>query len=359
MNPSQHPKNPHHRVELAPGYEISRLLKGGWQLAGGHGDVDRTRAIADMAAYYDAGITTFDCADIYTGVEEMIGEFRADHLQRHGRDSLSQLRVHTKFVPDLALLPTIGKREVEQIIDRSLQRLRMERLDLVQFHWWDYAVPRYLEVAHWLVELQRAGKIDRVGGTNFDTAHARELADAGVPLLSMQVQYSLLDQRPAPRMTPYCTQAGMKLLCYGSVAGGFLSERWLGVSDPGQSFENRSLVKYRLVIDDFGGWDLFQQLLAQLKQIALRHGVSVSTVAMRWVLQEEAVAAVIVGVRRGDHLADHLQVLDLQLDAADLAALDAVLSQRSAPSGDVYAVERDLEGRHGRIMKYDLNDKPH
>ncbi len=348
-----------HRIELAPGYSISRLLKGGWQLAGGHGDVDRASAIADMAAYYNAGITTFDCADIYTGVEEMIGEFRADHLQRHGQDSLSQLRVHTKFVPDLAILPTIDKRQVEQTIDRSLKRLRMERLDLVQFHWWDYSAPRYLEVAHWLTELQRAGKIDRVGGTNFDTPHARELAEAGVPLFSMQVQYSLLDQRPLPLMTPYCAQSGMKLLCYGSVAGGFLSERWLGKSDPGHTFENRSLVKYKLVIDDFGGWDLFQQLLVQLQRVAQRHGVSIPTVAMRWVLQQPAVAAVIVGGRRGDHLADHLKVLDLQLDAADLGALDAVLSQRNAPSGDVYAVERDLEGRHGRIMKYDLNDTPH
>ena len=69
----------HSTIELAPGYSISRLLKGGWQLAGGHGEVDRARAIADMAPYDEAGITTFDCADIYTGVEEMIGEFRADY----------------------------------------------------------------------------------------------------------------------------------------------------------------------------------------------------------------------------------------------------------------------------------------
>lgn len=347
------------RIDLAPNYSISRLLKGGWQLAGGHGGIDRAAAIADMAAYYEAGITTFDCADIYTGVEELIGDFRRGHIARHGSGSLSQLRVHTKFVPDLATLAQIDKRQVEQTIDRSLQRLGVERLDLVQFHWWDYGVPRYVEVAHWLQELQRAGKIELLGGTNFDTARVRELVDADVPLRSMQVQYSLLDQRPQPTLAPYCAASGIQLLCYGSVAGGFLSERWLGASEPREPYENRSLVKYKLVIDDFGGWDLFQQLLQQMQKVGQRHGVSIATVAMRWVLQQPQVAGLIVGVRRGDHLADHLKVLSLQLDAGDIATLDTVLAQRQPPSGDVYAVERDIEGRHGRVMKYDLNKEPH
>jgi aryl-alcohol dehydrogenase-like predicted oxidoreductase len=130
--------------QLAPGYDISRLLKGGWQLAGGHGSVDRAKAIADMAAYYEAGITTFDCADIYTGVEEMIGEFRREYTATHGAERLSKLRVHTKFVPDLSTLAHIDRKLVEHTIDRSLKRLNVERLDLVQFHWWDYNVPRYL-----------------------------------------------------------------------------------------------------------------------------------------------------------------------------------------------------------------------
>ncbi|MGJ7603883.1 aldo/keto reductase [Variovorax sp. LT1R20] len=347
------------RIDLAPNYSISRLLKGGWQLAGGHGGIDRAAAIADMAAYYEAGITTFDCADIYTGVEELIGDFRREHIARHGSGSLSQLRVHTKFVPDLATLAQIDRRQVEQTIDRSLQRLGVERLDLVQFHWWDYGVPRYVEVAHWLQELQRVGKIELLGGTNFDTPRVRELVDADVPLRSMQVQYSLLDQRPQPTLAPYCAASGIQLLCYGSVAGGFLSERWLGASEPREPYENRSLVKYKLIIDDFGGWDLFQQQLLQLQKVAQRHDTSIATVAMRWVLQQPQVAGVIVGVRRGDHLADHLKVLSLQLDAADIATLDTVLSQRQPPSGDVYAVERDIEGRHGRVMKYDLNKEPH
>ena len=56
-------------VELAPGYRIPRIVRGGWQLAGGHGEVDRERAVRDIAAFVDAGLNTFDCADIYTGVE--------------------------------------------------------------------------------------------------------------------------------------------------------------------------------------------------------------------------------------------------------------------------------------------------
>jgi aryl-alcohol dehydrogenase-like predicted oxidoreductase len=347
------------RTELQPGYSISRMIKGGWQLAGGHGAIDHATAIADMGAYYDAGITTFDCADIYTGVEQLIGDFRRDRIKRLGRESLAQLRVHTKFVPDLAHLATMNRQVVEQTIDRSLTRLGMEQLDLVQFHWWDYSIPRYLEIAGWLKELQAAGKIKYISGTNFDTVRTRELVEAGIPLVTMQVQFSLLDQRPVPTLLPYCTQSGLQLLCYGSLAGGFLSERWLGVPEASSALENRSLVKYKLIIDEFGSWDLFQHLLTQLKAIAVRHGVSLSAVAVRWVMQQQLVAGVIVGVRRGDHLADHLRVFNFALDANDMAALDRVLAQRKIATQDVYTWERDIHGTHGRIMKYDLNDKPH
>ena len=77
-------------IDLAPGYRISRLIKGGWQLAGGHGPVAHAHALADMAAFVEAGITTFDCADIYTGVESLIGRFRAAHP--HDPTGLATLR---------------------------------------------------------------------------------------------------------------------------------------------------------------------------------------------------------------------------------------------------------------------------
>lgn len=337
---------PIERFDLSPGTSISRLIKGGWQLAGGHGAIDADAAIADMAAYVAAGVTTFDCADIYTGVEAMIGAFR--------RRSGAAIRVHTKFVPDLALLPRITRADVVRLIDRSLQRLGTERLDLVQFHWWDYAQPRFVETALWLAELQRAGKIDQIGGTNWDCAHLSALLDAGVRIETMQVQYSVLDSRPAAAMAALCARHNIALLCYGTVAGGFLSERWLGAAAPDWPPENRSLAKYKLIIDDIGGWELFQALLGVLHRIARRHGVDIAAVAARHVLAQPQVAAVIVGVRNAAHLQSHRRLFGFELDAADTAELADILAQRRPLDGDVYTLERDREGRHGRIMKYDL-----
>jgi aryl-alcohol dehydrogenase-like predicted oxidoreductase len=336
--------------ELAPGYRISRMLRGGWQLAGGHGPVDQARAVADMAAFVDTGITTFDCADIYTSVEELIGQFRFQADEAHR----AQLKVHTKFVPDLGQLHEVDRRYVERVIDRSLQRLRTERLDLVQFHWWDYAVPGWQEAAGWLAGLRKAGKIRLLGGTNFDTRHSEALLESGIPLVSMQSQYSLLDSRPEKGLVPLCTRSGMKLLCYGTLAGGFLSERWLGQSEP-DGFENRSLIKYKLIIDDIGGWDLFQALLRRLKAIADRHGVGIGNVATRWVLDRPEVAGVIIGARYADHLPANLKTFAFALDAKDRQEIDEILAQRRPLEGDCFDLERDRSGRHGRIMKYDLS----
>jgi aryl-alcohol dehydrogenase-like predicted oxidoreductase len=337
--------------DLAPGYAISRLIRGGWQLAGGHGEIARDRAIADMRAFLDAGVATFDCADIYTGVEEMIGEFRAT-LPPADR---ARLKVHTKFVPDLSALATLRFADVERIIDRSLLRLRAEALDLVQFHWWDYAIPGLVDAAGHLADLRRRGKIRHVGGTNFDTAHTLAMMEAGVPIVSMQVQYSLLDRRVAGAMSGLAAQSGMRFLCYGTVAGGFLSARWLGQPDPAHPLANRSLVKYRLIIEEFGGWDAFQALLRLLDGIARKHGVSITAVATRWVLDQPHVAGAIVGARYAEHLPDNLAVFRFALDDQDRAAIGALLARHPGPQGDFYALERDRTGPHGSIMKYELN----
>ena len=345
-------------VDLRPGHRISRIIRGGWQLAGDHGPVDRASAIADMEAYLDAGITTLDCADIYRGVEEMIGDFIADIRRRRGAAVADRVIVHTKLVPDLSRLADIRPDEIEAVIDRSLGRLGIDRLHLVQFFWWDMNTGDPVGALDVLRECQRKGKIANLGTTNWDAGPMGRFVDAGHDLVSAQVQYSLLDRRPAGRLADWAAARDMQFLCYGTLAGGFLTDAWLGKPDPGFAFDNRSLVKYRLIIDEFGDWDQFQNLLAVLRGVADRHGVSLASVATRWVLDQPQVAAAIVGARYARNLPQTLQVFGLRLDDADRAAIDAVLAGARGPAGPVYGLEGDRSGRHGRIMKYNLNTNP-
>lgn len=345
-------------IDLRPGHQISRVIRGGWQLAGDHGSVDRQEAIRDMEAFVDAGITTFDCADIYVGVEEMIGDFIADLRRRRGASVASRVVVHTKLVPDLTILESATADDIESIIDRSLRRLQVETLDLVQFYWWDLTLGNPMVMRDVFDRCRAKGKVRNVGVNNWDVAQTQPFVEAGIDLVSTQVQYSVLDRRPSGALTPWAQANNVQFLCYGTLAGGFLTENWLGQPDPGFAFENRSLVKYRLIIDEFGSWDVFQDLLGALKEVGARHGVSLSSVASAWVLDQPCVAAAIVGARYARHLPKTLQVFDVALSDQDRAQIGAVIARAKGPGGDVFGLERDRTSRHGRIMKYNLNTKP-
>ena len=343
------------RIELAPGYEVSRVIKGGWQLAGGHGPVDRTRAVDDMRLYVEAGIITFDCADIYTGVEELIGEFLRLHRDDLRSGASPGVQVHTKYVPDLDSLPDLTRADVERTIDRSLQRLGVERLDLVQFHWWDFGIPGYVEAMGWLEALKKEGKIRHLAVTNFDAEHLAELIDARAEVVSDQVQYSVLDRRPEGALAPFCREKGIALLCYGGLAGGFLTDRYLGMREPPGTLENRSLVKYRLMIDEVGGWPRYRVVLETLAEAASRSGVAMATAALRWVLDRPGVAATITGIDTLAHADELREALEMTWDPETKAALDEVLDTTPVPPGPVYGVERVVDGPHGAIMRYNLN----
>ncbi|MCK0179896.1 aldo/keto reductase [Flavobacteriaceae bacterium S0862] len=344
------------RIEIRPGYSISKVIKGGWHLAGGHGKIDENKALEDMYEFVKAGITTFDCADIYTGVEELIGKFREKYQDVFRAGELPQIQIHTKYVPDYSALATLKKEDTVKIIDRSLKRLKVERLDLVQFSWWDYQFPKYLETAIHLTELQQSGKIRYVGITNFDTPRIKEMLDAGVEITTNQVQYSLLDRRVEKNMTALAQQYDIPFLCYGSVAGGFLSDRYLEVPDPTQPYENRSLTKYRLIIDEFGGYELFQELLKILRNIANKYNVGIAEIASKYVLQKTMVASIIVGVRNNKHLGSLKKLDDFNLDSDDLKAIAKITDRSEGPNGPFYELERDKTGKHGSIMKYNLNE---
>ncbi len=341
-------------VSLSPGYDIPRIIKGGWQLAGGHGGIDQQRAIADMTTYANAGITAFDCADIYTGVESLIGDFLRAWRSAHGPNAPT-IRVHTKCVPDRDRLPTLRARDIDVLIDRSLTRLGVDTLDLVQLHWWDFTVPGVEAAALQLVALQRAGKIRHIGVTNFDTPHLRALLTASVPVVSHQLQLSLLDRRALGAMATLCEQHGIRVLTYGALAGGFFSERWLGAPEPVAPLENRSLTKYKLIIDEFGGWQPFQALLRLLHEVALSHGTTIGTVALACVLHEPLVAAAIVGARSATHLAATLAAVDLSLTSRERQSIHALVDAQLGPAGDVYELERVPGGPHATIMRTNLN----
>jgi len=345
-------------TDLRPGHTISRVIRGGWQLAGDHGPVDRAQAIRDMESFVDAGIFTFDCADIYTGVEEMIGDFIADLRARRGASVADRVCVHTKLVPDLTRLADLRPDEVTAIVDRSLQRLKIDQLDLVQFFWWDLSLGNAVDSLGVLKDLRVEGKIRNLGTTNWDRQPMQRFVDAGFDIASAQVQYSVLDRRPANGLAEWAAQNDVQLICYGTLAGGFITEKWLDAPDPGFQFDNRSLVKYRLIIDEFGPWERFQSLLRALKAVGDKYQVSLSAVATRWVLDQPQVAASIVGARYARHLPQTLQTFDVSLAPDDYAIINAVLDDADGPKGDVYGLEGDRSSRHGRIMKYNLNTNP-
>lgn len=314
-------------TQLTPDLRICRLLNGLWQVSGAHGPIDRRAALQDMIAYHDAGFTTWDLADHYGPAEDFIGEFRRRLAADRGSEALTAVQAFTKWVPEPGRMT---RHLVEDNIKVSLRRMGVESLDLLQFHWWDYNDANYLDALTYLCQLRDEGTIRHVALTNFDTEHVQIILDHGITVVSNQVQYSLIDRRPEVAMVPLCQDRGIQLLTYGTVAGGLLSERYLGQPEPTRSMlTTASLRKYKQMVDAWGGWELFQTLLAALKRVADRHRVSIANVAVRAILDRPAVAGVIIGTRLGvaEHRADNARVFDLSLDAEDQAQIEAVLRQ--------------------------------
>lgn len=326
-----------------------RIINGSWQYAGGHGRVTQAEALKTFRYAVEQGLNYFDTADIYTGVEELLGTFI-----RRNKKIADRIHVHTKFVPDKDVLPVVDRRYVEKAIDRSLKRLHKDRIDLVQFHWWNYRVDRFVEVAGYLDGLRRKGKIRRIGVTNFDVSHLKKILDAGISVVSNQVQFSLLDHRPEHGMTRFAKRNDIDLLCYGTLAGGYFSEQFLGNRKPTNP-PNRSLVKYGLIINEFGGWPLYQKLLRVLNDIATKHRVSIANVAAKYVLEQESVTAVIIAARAKEHIHENVKVPRLKLDREDHDLIGNVLKRSKWRDGEIYDRERDPRSRHYRIMKYNLS----
>jgi len=331
-------------LKLAPNLEICRILNGMWQVSGAHGPIDAGAAIANMFDYLDDGLTTWDLADHYGPAEDFVGEFQRRLTDERGPEAVSSIQSFTKWVPRPGPMP---RQTVEQSVVRSLRRMGTYTLDLLQFHWWEYEDVRYLEALDHLTDLSSEGKIRHLGLTNFDTVHLQTVLDHGVPIVSNQVQYSLIDRRPEAHRAALCQEAGVGLIAYGSICGGLLSERYLGMPQPrGSALDTASLQKYAHMIEAWGDWELFQELLTTLKHIADDHGASIANVAVRYILDRPAVAGVIVGARLGvsDQRSDNVGVFDLTLGEADRDRVEAVL----AKSRDLYQLIGDYGDEYRR-----------
>jgi aryl-alcohol dehydrogenase-like predicted oxidoreductase len=208
--------------------------------------------------------------------------------------------------------------------------MNVDAIDVVQFHWWDYSDTSYLDALHHLSKIRDDGKIRHIGLTNFDTERIEIMVENGFKLVSNQVQYSILDQRPEVMMAPFCQKHDIKLLTYGTLLGGFMSENYLGKSEPTRSQTNTfSLQKYKNMIDSWGGWNLFQDLLVVLDGVAKKHRVGIANVAAKYILDKPSVAGVIIGARLGiaEHRSDNSRVFSLNLDKEDNKSIKSVTSK--------------------------------
>jgi aryl-alcohol dehydrogenase-like predicted oxidoreductase len=205
--------------------------------------------------------------------------------------------------------------------------MHVKCIDLVQFHWWDYNNPYYIDSLKYLSELREEGKVKHLGLTNFDTERMEIMKDTGLQFVTNQVQYSIIDRRPEEKMKAFCKDNNVTLLAYGTLCGGLVSEKYLGKSEPTQwELDTLSLKKYKRMIDQWGGWRLFQELLEALSGIAREHGSSIANVATRYILDKPVVAGVIIGTRLGitQHRSDNSKVFRLSLGKNDLDRIEAV-----------------------------------
>ncbi|KAI4322397.1 hypothetical protein L6164_022098 [Bauhinia variegata] len=304
--------------------DICPVLNGMWQTSGGWGRIDRDDAVEAMLRYADAGLSTFDMADHYGPAEDLYGIFINRVRRERPPEFLENIRGLTKWVPPPVKMTSSFVRDS---INISRKRMDVDSLDMLQFHWWDYSNPGYLDALKHLTDLKEEGKIKTVALTNFDTERLQIILENEIPIVSNQVQHSIVDMRPQQKMAEFCQLTGVKLITYGTIMGGLLSEKFLdtNISIPfaAPPLNTPSLQKYKRMIDAWGGWSLFQGLLRTLKQVASKHGVSIATVAVKYILDQPAVAGSMIGVRLGlaEHIQDSIAIFSLVLDEDDVNSI--------------------------------------
>ncbi len=310
---------------------IRRLVTGLWQMADqerGGKTFDLDKAAEALIAYARAGFDTFDMADHYGSAEIVAG--MVHKAMRDAGDTPPTIL--TKWCPALG---EMDAGTVRKGVETALERLQLDSIDVMQFHWWRYENPQYIDALEHMMRLREEGLIREIGLTNFDALHLQLLLKNGIDIVSNQVCFSLLDRRAAHDLSRIALENDVAILAFGTLAGGFLSKRWLGEAEP-DNIPDWSRMKYKRYIDAAGGWAAYQNLLRTLDDIANKHEVSLTNIATAWVLDHRAVRATIIGARltESEHRADNLRALGVSLDADDHAAIEAATSRLAPIPGD-------------------------
>lgn len=288
----------------------------------------------------DHGLCAFDMADHYGDAELVIGAYNNNST---AAAPARPVTAFTKWCPVEDGTKSLAN--AAAAVDRALGRMQQSQVALMQYHAWDYSDDTYLcNLAH-LRALQAQGKIQHVGVTNADAAHLELLVHSGYRIATNQVSVSLLDRRLVKgRLGALCAAHGVGVLAYGTLLGGFLSEKWVDAPEPTDTSSlNWSLRKYLRFIRAAGGWQPFQRLLKAAGAVAEKHGVGIAAVATRWVLDIPAVKAVIVGSRlsadSGKYIKSNLAAFAFSLDEDDrdtISRAQAGLADIPGDCGDEY-----------------------
>jgi 1-deoxyxylulose-5-phosphate synthase len=298
--------------------EVSAIALGSWLTYSG--GVGRERTEACTRAAFEAGITFFDTANVYGrgAAERAWGEI----LGAYPRDSFA---IATKaYVPMSARDRGLSREQVHKQIDGSLQRLQMDYVDLFQCHRYDDATPLE-ETMQALTEVVAAGKARWIGFSEWPVDRIREaLALPGVAkFVSSQPQYSALWRAPEAEVIPLCKEHGISQIVWSPLAQGVLSGKYR----PGEQLPTDSRAQSRDMSRFIGQWLNRATLdaVARLEPVAQEAGLTMSQLALAWVLRQDNVAAAIVGASRPEQVHENARAAGVDLDADTLRAIDEAL----------------------------------
>lgn len=318
-------------------------------------EADETTSGDILTAFVGAGGTFVDTADVYSaGVsEEIIGRWIAAHPT-----DAAQLVIATKGRFPMGAGPNdlgLSRRHLRTALDASLSRLGVDFIDLYQMHAWDAHSP-IEETLRFLDDAVSAGKIGYYGFSNFlgwQLTKAVHVAAARgyAPPVTLQPQYSLLVRGIEHEIVPAALDAGIGLLPWSPLGGGWLSGKYTrDVSPSGATRLGENPKRGMEAWDARNADDRTWEVVDQVKAIADAHGVSSSQVALSWLGAQPAVTSVILGARTTEQLADNLASVDLTLTPEQLSAL----SDASTPRADDYpygpngSAQRDRKIEGGR-----------